>query len=61
MNFDPRQGTAPQTMTVDFRDPNITGFLSLPSCVSENVIHNQIDCGIVDSFGTSKGFVATLP
>jgi hypothetical protein len=61
MNFDPRHGTAPQTMTVDFRDPNITGFLSLPSCVSENVIHNQIDCGIVDSFGTSKGFVATLP
>jgi hypothetical protein len=64
INFDPRTGFDPTTNAAplwspftfsDPDNPNATP-TSLPSCVSENVIFNQISCGIVDSAGNSVGF-----
>jgi hypothetical protein len=63
INFDPRTGLDPTTnaapawSSFTFSDPNTNATpTSLPSCVSENVINNQISCGIVDSAGNSVGF-----
>jgi hypothetical protein len=68
INFDPRTGHDPVTgaspafATVNFTDPNGSSatLISPPSCVPENVIHNQITCAIVDSFNDSIGFAATI-
>ncbi len=68
VNFDPRTGLDPVTraapvfVPVTFTDPNGTTatFASNPSCVPENIIHNQISCVIVDSFGASVGFFSSI-
>jgi len=68
VNFDPRTGhdpvtgAAPAFAAVNFTDPNGSSatLISPPSCVPENVIHNQITCAIVDSFNDSIGFAATI-
>jgi hypothetical protein len=68
INFDPRTGLDPVTKAaptfapVTFNDPNGANatFSSAPSCVTENIIPNQITCVIVDSFGDSVGFFAAI-
>jgi hypothetical protein len=68
INFDPRTGLDPVTKTtpafaqVTFNDPNGANatLASVPSCVPENIINNQISCVIVDSFGDSVGFFAKI-
>jgi hypothetical protein len=66
INFDPRTGLDPVTKAapafapVTFNDPNGTNatLVSVPSCVPENIIPNQISCVIVDSVGALIGFFA---
>jgi hypothetical protein len=68
INFDPRTGLDPVTRAtpafapVTFNDPNGANatFATVPSCVPENIINNQISCVIVDSFGDSVGFFAKI-
>jgi hypothetical protein len=68
INFDPRTGLDPVTKAaptfapVTFNDPNgaTATLASIPSCVPENIINNQISCVIVDSFGASVGFFAKI-
>jgi hypothetical protein len=68
INFDPRTGldpvtnAAPAFTPVTFNDPNgaTATLVSLPSCVPENLINNQISCVIVDSLGASVGFFAKI-
>jgi hypothetical protein len=68
INFDPRTGLDPVTRAapafapVTFVDPNGANatLASIPSCVPENVIHNQISCVIIDSLGASVAFFTAI-
>lgn len=61
INFDPRTGKDPITNTAPafsgnvFFDANGLSVNPSPSCVSLDVIRNQITCGIVDGAGNTMG------
>jgi hypothetical protein len=66
INFDPRTGLDPITKAAPvfsgnvFTDANGLSINPTPSCISLNVIMNQITCGIVDGAGNAMGFVVPI-
>jgi hypothetical protein len=66
INFDPRTGLDPISKKPPvfsgnvFSDANGLSINPSPSCVSENVIVNQVACGIVDGAGNSKAFFVPI-
>lgn len=60
--FDPRTTTAPLFTTGSvFSSPNGAALHAAPSCISLNIVNNEISCGIVDAAKDSWTFVVPLP
>jgi hypothetical protein len=60
--FDPRNTAAPVISKGNvFSPPNGAAMHAIPSCISLNIVNNEISCGIVDSTKESWVFVVPSP
>jgi hypothetical protein len=62
VSFDPRTTAAPHISAASvFSPPNGATMPAAPSCISLNIVNNQINCGIVDSVKQSWAFSVNAP
>jgi hypothetical protein len=62
VSFDPRTANAPRFSAGNvFSVPGGAAMVTSPSCISLNVVNNQIHCGVVDSNKQSWAFSVNAP